>query len=219
MKMRKIAGLLLPLGLLLFSPHSYSQAELAARVVDVIGRVEVVRADGSREVLQRRDEIRVGDDIETAADGTVQLRFIDSAIVSLSCDSKLSINAYQYRQGSGDRVELALHAGSLRTIAGKIASEEYRLQIADSVVHSGGGDFEITLAEDGTQFFGVYNGVMTIAHAQIESKLGRGANADFAKVERGSSFEELSQQPPLLGNTALVFASNPQLTGSRGCPS
>ena len=37
--------------LVLISPVSYSQTEIAARIIVTIGKVEVVRANGDREIL------------------------------------------------------------------------------------------------------------------------------------------------------------------------
>jgi hypothetical protein len=74
--------LILFVSLVLVSPLSYSQTEIAARIIVTTGKVEVVRANGNRELLQRRSAISVGDTVETPADGAAQLRFVDDAPVA-----------------------------------------------------------------------------------------------------------------------------------------
>ena len=218
MRKRKLSRLLLSLSVLFVSPLSYPQAELAARVTDVIGGADVVGANGSREPLQRRDEIRVGDRIETANDGAVQIMFADVTVLALRCDSKLEINAFRYQRAGGDKVELVLHTGNLRAVPGLIAPADYRVLIADTVVRVGGdSDFEVSLAEDGTQYFAVYDGAMTIEYDRLESKLGRGADADFGRLEPGFPFEKLSQIPPLLGHSILILPTNPNTKRSTNC--
>lgn len=189
--------------LVLISPLSYSQTKIAAHVVVTIGKVEVVRASGIREALQRRDVISAGDTVETPADGLVQLRFVDSALVALGCASKLRVNSYSYRQDDADQAVLILLAGNLRTVAGEIETEKYRLRMADTVVRGGDGDFEVAIAPDDTQYFAVYDGAMTIIDSQNQTKLGAGASADFGKLEPGFQFEELTQYPPVLGLAIL----------------
>jgi len=193
------------LNLVLVSPFSYSQVEIAARIVDTVGRVEVVRANGDREILRRRDAISVGDTVVTPEDGAVQLRFVDSALVALGCASELRVNSYSYQQTNVNQAELILLAGNLRTISGQIEPEKYRLKIADTVVLSNDGDFELAIAPDDTQYFAVYDGATTIINSQNQSqmKLGAGANADFGKLEPGFQFEELIQYPAILGLSIL----------------
>jgi hypothetical protein len=137
--------LILFVSLVLVSPLSYSQTEIAARIIVTTGKVEVVRANGNRELLQRRSAISVGETVETPADGAAQLRFVDDAPVALGCASKLRVNAYSYGQVDTDQAELVLLAGNLRSIFGEIEAASYRLRIADSVVQGGARDFEVTL--------------------------------------------------------------------------
>lgn len=190
-------------GLLLVSPLSYSQAEIAARIIATIGKVEVVRANGNRETLQRRDAISAGDTVETAADGLVQLRFVDSALVALGCASKFRVDSYSYEQIDTDQAELILLAGNLRTISGQMESGKYRLRIAGTVVQDSSGDTEVAIGPDNTQYFAVFDGAMTVIHSQSQTKLGVGANTDFGKLEPGFLFEELTLYPSMLGLSIL----------------
>lgn len=197
-----IKKLLLTSCLMLLSSTGFSQSEVA-RVTLLVGKADVVRPDGSRAELRRRDPIEVGDVIQTAIDGQLQLRFIDSAIVALRCDTKLEIAEYDYRQSVADRARLVLHSGSLRSIAGAIAAASSRLIVGDTQVQGGEGDFAVAIAPDDTQYFAVFDGTMTISNSQKESKLGIGADADFGRLEPGFDFEETAQYPIQLAASSL----------------
>ncbi|MBL4573257.1 MAG: FecR domain-containing protein [Gammaproteobacteria bacterium] len=199
--------LMLFVSLVLVSPLSNSQTEIVARIIVTMGKVEVVRANGIRETVQRRDIISAGDTVETPANGLVQLRFVDNSLVALGCASKLRVSSYSYRQVDADQAELILLAGSLRTVFGQIATDKYRLRIADTVVQGSDADFEVAIAPDGTQYFAVYVGAMTITNSQNQMKLGVGADADFGKLEPGFQFEELILSPPILGSFNLNAAN------------
>ena len=208
MKTQSLAILLFTI-LSLMSSAVGAQSEVVARVIVAMGNAVIVKANGIRQPLNRGDEIQVGDRIDNAEDGVVQLRFIDSAIVALGCNSSLGINAYRFQSGMDDRVELILLAGAFRTIEGSIASEFYSLLLADTVIRGIDADFEVALAEDGTQYFGAYNGAIAIEYAQREFRLGSGANADFGRLVPDLGFDELVLQPPLLGQSAIIFPANP----------
>lgn len=198
-----VNGLILFVGLLFFGTSSFSQSELAGRVTAVTGTVVAIGESGDRRILQKRDTIHVGDQIETNASSLVQLRFIDSAILLLGCNSSIGIGAYSFQREDAKQAEITLHAGNLRSIVGRIAAEYYRLKMADTVVQISGGDFAVALAADESQYFGIYDGAMTVTLSRSTSNLGAGANADFAKLQPGVQFEELTQQPQILNQSVL----------------
>lgn len=196
-------NLALLLGLFLFSATSYSQSGLVGRVTSITGTVEVLRANGDREILQRRDTIRAGDEVRTNANSLIQLRFVDSAILLLGCSSRVSVHSYRYDQEAANQVELILHAGNLRSIVGEVVAENYLLRMANTVTYVSGGDFGVAIASDDIQYFGVYDGFVKIVSSQAESRLGVGADADFGRLQPGYQFEELSQQPQILSQSVL----------------
>lgn len=188
-------------GLFVISPAAFSQSELAGRIIAVTGIVEVIRANGDREMLQRSDPVYVGDRLLSNENSLVQLSFVDSALLVMGCNSSLGIRAYRFEQEDADRVELVLYAGNLRSILGSIKLDQYRLLMEDTVVRVSGGDYAVAISADDTQYFGVYDGSMTVAAAQTENNLGVGANADFARIRRGFDFEELLVYPTILSQS------------------
>lgn len=200
--------------LTLGSTACYSQEDPVARVMEVLGSATVVRSDGSREALERRDSIYPGDSIETANNGVVQLRFSDSSLTALRCESRLRVHSYQYRQSAGDHVTLELHYGGMRAL---ISRPNYRLETPAAVIIGDDADFEVAIAADGAQYFGVYDGAITIQGAGEEARLGRRADADFGKLEPGLAIEELTVLPSLLGHSILILPTNANVRRSTGC--
>ncbi len=193
-------------GLLMISSSSFSQSELAGRVTSVTGTVQVIRASGDSEFLQRRDPVYVGDRLISDESSLIQLRFVDSAILLMGCNSSIGINAFRFEQVQENQLELILYAGNLRSIVGRIQGDYHRLRMADSLVQIDGGDFALAIAADETQYFGVYDGSLTVIDAETENKLGLGANANFGRLQPGLQFEELVVQPPILNQSVLSIA-------------
>lgn len=214
MKSTRYFFFLLIFALTLGSTACYSQEDPVARVMEVVGSATVVRSDGSRDALERRHGIYPGDRIETASDAVVQLRFSDSSLLALRCASRLRVNSNQYRQSQDDHVSLELIEGGMRAV---ITRPSYRLETPGAVVIGDDADFEVAIAADGAQYFGVYDGVITIESEGVAASLGRRANADFGKLEPGLAFEELTVLPSLLGHSILILASNANVRRSTNC--
>jgi len=151
-----------------------------ARVIVVVGTVQVER-DGEIISLARRSEIFTGDKITTALDGSVQIRFIDSAILSLSCDSEILISDYQYLDRNNDRAELHLIKGQVRTVTGVIQRRNTRLTTDRVEIRPTGTDYELLVTED-AEYYGVYDGNIRVSSLQAENEIeiGNSTQAQYA---------------------------------------
>ena len=69
---------------------SANAADLAAQVILAKGQVSAVSALGKTRTLKRRAKIYSGEVIKTGANGSVQLRFIDKALMTIKPGSELS---------------------------------------------------------------------------------------------------------------------------------
>jgi hypothetical protein len=125
---------------------------LAANPMDVgqvsllIGQAWVVRADGTQQPLQRGSAIRVGDRVETAANGHVHMRFIDNAAVSVRPESVLHVQAYQYdaQNPKSNEVRLRVDKGVSRSISGAatdLDKTRFRLNTPIAAIGVRGTDF------------------------------------------------------------------------------
>lgn len=112
----------------------------------LIGEARVVRMDGTREALHRGASIRIGDRLETAANGHVHVRFIDNAAVSVRPESVLEIQAYRYDASNpqANEIRLKLEQGASRSISGaatEIDKSRFRLNTPIAAIGVRGTDF------------------------------------------------------------------------------
>jgi len=197
-------GMLLPF--VLSGSHGQEVDVLAGRVIAVSGdafAVDVI--NNSRRNLSRRSEIYVRDVIETGDRSSIQLRMVDSGLISLQCNSQLKIEAYEFNDEREDLIVLRLLRGTLRTITGKVGQmgrDQYNFHVGDTQLKIRGTDFEVSIAESGVVYFGTYDGGTTLVNAFGEVDLGVGADQDFAIVEPGKAPRGTLLQPPQLGALA-----------------
>jgi hypothetical protein len=116
------------------------------QVTLLIGEAHVVRKGGDAETLRRGTEIRVGDRIETAANGHVHVRFVDNAAVSVRPQSVLEVVTYQYDSDrpQASEVRLQLDQGAGRSISGRATSVDknrFRLNTPLAAIGVRGTDF------------------------------------------------------------------------------
>lgn len=135
---------------------------MAANPVDVgqvsllIGQAWVVRADGTQQPLQRGSAIRVGDRVETAANGHVHMRFIDNAAVSVRPESVLHVQAYQYdaQNPKSNEVRLRVDKGVSRSISGAatdLDKTRFRLNTPIAAIGVRGTDFIVQTGPTGVR--------------------------------------------------------------------
>lgn len=112
----------------------------------VIGEAHVMRIDGSREALRRGASIKVGDRLQTAGNGHVHVRFIDSGVVSVRPESILEVQAYRFdaQNPSSNEVRLRLDQGVSRSISGaatEVDKTRFRLNTPIAAIGVRGTDF------------------------------------------------------------------------------
>ncbi len=166
-----------------------AQAADVGHVSLLIGQAWVVRATGAQEPLHRGAPIRVGDRVETGANGHVHMRFVDSAAVSVRPDSTMRIQAYTYDPDRPSSNEIRLHVdkGASRSISGaatEVDKSRFRLNTpiaaigvrgTDFIVQSGLSGVRATVA-DGTIVVAALGGACTAAG------LGPCAGADVREL-------------------------------------
>ena len=123
-----------------------SQAEGVGSVSLLIGEAWVVRSDGSQQALQRGTQVRVGDRIETSANGHVHMRFVDNAAVSVRPQSSLEVQAYQFdpQRPELNEVRLRVEKGTSRSISGAATDADksrFRLNTPIAAIGVRGTDF------------------------------------------------------------------------------
>lgn len=183
-----------------------TQAELqiAGRIVFNLGQVFIERNTGERVAAVIRGEIYVGDTLVTGGDGIVHVRFIDSALASLRCNSELHIASYQYEDSNNDNVDLYLKRGTARTITGSIQRSNYQFRTDIAAITPIGTDFEVAVVSSSKAYFGVFDGAINIRSMLGEVKLGIGSDFDFGSADDLGPPVGLVVQPPALGASTIL---------------
>lgn len=95
-----------------FIPYDPNSTDLVGTVDTLVGSGKVTRADGTEEVLEYGTNIYLGDTVETAEDGTINLRFVDESTFSISEKTTLEIDEYVYEPvPAGGAEEFTLDEG------------------------------------------------------------------------------------------------------------
>lgn len=195
-----------------------NQYEVIGRIVQAKGAVRAVSAQGDSRQLLRRSEIFAQDAIVTGADGFVQIRMVDSAIIALKENSEFIFNEYSFdgEGGAPDRALMELVRGGFRTIDGLISGEEeYRVDTQFASIGVRGTTHEAVIDEVlDVLFTGVYDGGTTVANADGVLELGLGANFDFSRTSRGQAPVGLLAIPLELGNININAGIGPEEEGS-----
>ncbi len=111
----------------LFIAAHTAYAGMAGSVLRVTGDAQVANIDGSNpRPLSSGDMVQEGEQVMTNM-GNIQMQMKDGAIIALTRDSVLMINAYKYDEptGEADNVSLRLEKGSARTISGNVPSSAF----------------------------------------------------------------------------------------------
>lgn len=121
-----------------------------AEVLLVIGAVQAQRG-GQSLPLSRGNSLRVGDSIQTSANGHIHLRFVDGALVSLRPASLLRIQEYRFdkQNPTASVVKFQLDQGVVRAISGQaadLAKDRFRLNTPLAAIGVKGTDFVVEVA-------------------------------------------------------------------------
>ncbi|MEI7446368.1 MAG: FecR family protein, partial [Burkholderiales bacterium] len=118
----------------------------AAEVIASDGQTTLVRGASVQSPVRRDVPVRAGDRIRTGADGTVQLRFTDGALMSIQPGSDFRIEAYVFEQAA-QRGFFELLAGTVRAVSGRIGKrdrDDWRLRTPTATLGIRGTEFTVT---------------------------------------------------------------------------
>ena len=133
----------------------------------VLGRSELIKADGSVVPVLRGGPIYVGDRISTSSGGHVHVKFKDGALLSVRPNSSLLVEQYDYDPSKPEdsTVKLNLEEGVARTISGDAAKgsrENFRLNTPVAAIGVRGTDFAVGASASSTRAM-VNEGTIVIA--------------------------------------------------------
>lgn len=168
------------------------------------GEVGIECNNGLPALTEFRTGIHQGDVLTTGPDGNLQIRFSDSAVVSLRCNSRLQIASYQYQDLSSDNVKMYLQKGSLRTITGSIQRSNYQLVTDIASIKPGGTDYEVVMVSPLQAFFRVYDGSITITTKLGKLELGMANGMKFGSADDLDPPIALASQPIELDSSGVL---------------
>jgi len=133
----------------------------------VIGLAYLVSEGGEVSAMERGAVVRVGDRIETSANGHVHLRFTDGGLVSVRPESRLQIQKYSFNEGQPETggIKFKLEQGVVRSITGawgEAARERFRLNTPLAAIGVKGTDFVVSASANAT-LASVYSGAIVLA--------------------------------------------------------
>lgn len=221
--MKLVKTIILSLGLILLSAQLALAAPLAGHVILTKGQVTATAEDGTNRALKRRSEIFNGDVIRTGPTGSVQIRFIDKALMTIKANSEMNMEAYLLAQEGNteqkEQVLMSLVKGGFRTITGTIGKGDksaYKVNTPAASIGIRGTNYEVQQEADGGFVMGVYSGGIQVENEAGSIELGEGADFNFTRVKPKSAPKGLLAPPPTLGENSATEQSEEEENSEEG---
>ena len=126
-----------------------ASAEPVGRVLVSSGSTQAQSTAGGLRPLAPGAVVERGDTLITGADGNLQVRFMDDALLMVRPGSRLRVDDYR-AEGNALHSVLSLVAGGIRTLTGRIGKarrDAYILNTPTSTIGVRGTDFELRLCQ------------------------------------------------------------------------
>lgn len=119
------------------------------QVTLILGQSRLISSEGVSTRLERGMLVSPGDSVQTASNGHVHIRFVDSALMSVRPNSILVIEQYHYdaEDPSESSVKFSITEGVARSISGeaaKAARDRFRLNTPIAAIGVRGTDFVVS---------------------------------------------------------------------------
>ncbi|ODN65627.1 MULTISPECIES: FecR family protein [Methylophaga] len=122
MMSKKIVLALFPLSLL-FPTAIFAQS--VGVVKTMLGKVQLLRAEGELINLALGDEVFIADKLQTKQNSSVGILFSDDTRIGAGPDTSFSIDDYQFDSKTQlGRADLSLKNGTLAVVGGKLAAKD-----------------------------------------------------------------------------------------------
>lgn len=221
--MKVLHRIILIMGMILLTAQLAWSAPLAGHVILTKGNVTATAEDGSNRALKRRSEIFNGDVIRTGPAGSVQIRFIDKALMTIKANSEMNMEAYLLAQEGNaeqnEQVLMSLVKGGFRTITGTIGKGDksaYKVNTPAASIGIRGTNYEVQQEADGGFVMGVYSGGIQVENEAGSIDLGEGADFNFTRVKPKSPPKGLLAPPPSLGENSATEQSDEEENSEEG---
>jgi hypothetical protein len=159
---------------MLLSSFRAVAADIAGNVFKADGVVNAVDVAGNSRPLAAGDAVNVGDVVTSSEKSSLQIKMKDDAIISLSAQSALKINAYSFHEAGAnipDRVDLILQQGRLRTTTGHATKSGYTMTAGDTVVKVNGTLYDVLTLADGSMAIVLREGSIEVSSGGVTVRL------------------------------------------------
>jgi len=190
---------------LLFSSLTWSA--VAGVVLISKGGAFATDGNGQQRTLKRRSDILEGDVVSTDANGMIQIRFVDKALLTLKANSQLDIRSYQMAKAEGgdEKVLMNLITGGFRTITGTIGKGEkgaYQVKTPAASIGIRGTNYEVAQEPTGDFVMAVWEGGISVSNEQGSLNIGRDSDYNFVRVNATSEPKGLEEAPDSFNKSA-----------------
>ncbi len=165
-----------------FISNTWAESSPAGVIIVSKGTVEALGSGSQSRALSRGSEIYSGDEITTAANSEVQIRFTDNGIVSLKPNAAYRVNSYEFKGPADKKANLtsSLLKGKMLALTGEITKENpkgYTVKTKLSTIGITGTEFATELTRD-VQTLEVFRG--TVIFSARGGSINVGENAPYS---------------------------------------
>ncbi len=185
-------------------------ASMAAQVILSKGIATATTPEGEVRALKRRSKVFSGDIIKTGPKGSLQLRFIDKALMTIKASTEMNIANYLMKKDGisvKEEVLMKLVKGGFRTITGSIGKGDksaYKVDTPAASIGIRGTNYEVQQESGGTFVMAVYSGGISVANEAGTMELGLGADFNFTRVSSDKPPQGLLAAPESLSVNAAT---------------
>mgnify|MGYP001765224616 CR=1 FL=1 len=184
-------------GLLLLPALGWANA---AKVDFVVGSAIAVTPTGVERKLAKGSEVLTGEVVRTGADGRIQLRFSDGAMLSLQPQSDFRLDNYQFsgKEDGRERGFFSLLKGGFRTITGLIGRsnrENYQTRTSVATIGIRGTEYSVTYLDRERVAVSTGEGAIEVCTAAGACQILNGGES--AEVDEQKGFLRVSSKPRL----------------------
>jgi hypothetical protein len=200
--------------LILFPAHAFSA--IAGHVILTKGNVTAISDTGESRELKRRSKIMSGDIIKTGTVSSIQIRFVDKALMTIKANSEMNIAEYQLAKPDENIKEKALMKlvkGGFRTISGQIGKGDksaYRVDTPAASIGIRGTNYEVHQEASGDFVMAVYSGGISVENAAGSIQLGMNGDYNFTRVSKNKSPKGLLLAPETLTENSATDEAQPE---------
>lgn len=172
----------------------------AAKVDFVVGSAIAVTPAGVERKLAKGSDVQTGEVVRTGADGRIQLRFSDGAMLSLQPQSDFRLDNYQFsgKEDGRERGFFSLLKGGFRTITGLIGRsnrENYQTRTSVATIGIRGTEYSITYLDRERVAVSTGEGAVEVCTGAGACQILNGGES--AEVDEQKGFLRVSSKPRL----------------------